>query len=284
MKFVALDLETTSTETDSAEVVQAAVVAVEGDIDDSGRVRLAWDTERVQKIMCFVKHIPPGATEVHGITAADVADAKPFSVYAGGLVKSLTSPDTVVVTFNGAGYDLVIIERYLGFPLALDHVDMYRAWMHDRNANTRTPWDVRSSPTVQRSPITAGVFSGSLGGAHAFYTGESFSGAHDAAIDCRATLRVFAELQRSVQLGLERPLDVLRRWTKEPLPGCVDFSGKLNWSGDRACISFGKHRGTPIESVPRDYLAWMIDKGNFPRDTCNVIVEFLRGNYPRKTA
>jgi len=275
MKFVGLDLETTSTETGTAVVVQAAVVVVEGEVDDdSGQVRLDWSTERVQKIMCYAEHIPPGATEVHGITAADVADCKPFEVYVSGLVKSLVQPDTVVVTFNGAGYDLVIVARYLGFPLVLDHVDIYRAWMYDRSLNAPVPWDVRCSPTVQRLPITANAFSGSLGGAHAFYTGDSFADAHDAAVDCRSTLRVFGKMPHS--------LDELRKWARSPLPGCVDFSGKLTWDGDRACIAFGKHKGTPLEAVPRDYLSWMTSKGDFPRDTCNVVLDFLRGNYPRK--
>jgi hypothetical protein len=278
MKFVGLDLETTSTETSTAEVVQAAVVAIEGDVDDSGRVSLDWGTERVQKIMCYVEHIPPGATEVHGITAADVADCKPFGVYVGGLVKSLMQPDTIVVTFNGAGYDLVIVERYLGCPLVLDHVDIYRAWMHDRGSNAGAAWqvdkDFGDETPRELHPITAGVFSGSLGGAHAFYTGEGFSDAHDAAIDCRATLRVFAEMGWS--------LATLRSWTTSPLPGCVDFSGKLTWQGDRACIAFGKHKGTPLEAVPRDYLSWMTSKGDFPRDTCNVVLDYLRGRYPVK--
>jgi DNA polymerase III epsilon subunit-like protein len=288
MKFVGLDLETTSTETGTATVVQAAVVVVEGAIDDSGRVSLDWGTERVQKIMCYAEHIPPGATEVHGITAADVADCKPFEVYVSGLAKSLMQPDTIVVTFNGAGYDLVIVERYLGFPLVVDHVDVYRAWMYDRNVKTKALWrgvfgypddsherQFTDEVLCSRAPIMADVFSGSLGGAHAFYTGECFDGAHDAAIDCRSTLRVFAEMKHS--------LDALRTMATSPLPGCVDFSGKLVWNGDRACISFGKHRGVPIEAVPRDYLSWMTSKGDFPRDTCNVVLDYLRGNYPRKT-
>lgn len=286
MKFVAFDLETTSTEIATAEVVQAAVVVVEGNIDDRGLVSLDWTTENVQKILCHVASIPPGATEVHGITAADVAGCKPFAVYVRGLVQALAQPGTVVVTFNGAGYDLPIVQRYLGRPVEFDHVDVYRAWMHERFARSSVPWlvdlDFGDDPPRPLYPIGADSFSGSLSGAHAFYCGEGFDGAHDAANDCRATLRVLAAaLECSAQVGLGRSLDVLRRWTREPLPGCVDFSGKLTWSGDRACIAFGKHRGTPLESVPRDYLVWMIDKGDFPPDTCAVIRDYLRGIYPR---
>jgi hypothetical protein len=63
-------------------------------------------------------------------------------------------------------------------------------------------------------------------------------------------------------------------------PGWFDGEGKLQWRDGKLCVMFGAHREKSLREVPRDYLHWMANKGDFSpivKETCRAA---LRGEFP----
>jgi hypothetical protein len=303
MRFIAFDLETTGVDVETAEVVQAAVV------EASLRVTMHGYSLTIGEATTQLFHvasIPEGATAVHGIRAEDVADKPPFVHAVRSLVKGLTEPEVVAVSFNGCAYDIPIIARYAARfaefsggrsdtflqtdsttrarPVVEDllrrrHIDVMRLWWRVKQSPASAPWQERLHDTAQGwwPTLTSDMFAGSLAAVHGFFKGEGFGGAHDAGNDCRATLAVLGEMLNS---GMS--IDDAIRWSNEPLPGDVDFAGKFKWQGDRVVIMFGKHSGTLIEDAEVSYLRWMLGK-DFPSDTKNIVRRFLADEYPQRS-
>lgn len=97
--FTAVDLETTDTDTGVAEIVEIAAVRVR-----DGRI--------VDEFSSLVKPnvaIPPGATEIHGISDADVASSPPFEAVWPKF--RAFCGDDVIVAHNGYEYDFMIMRR-----------------------------------------------------------------------------------------------------------------------------------------------------------------------------
>ncbi len=97
--FTAVDLETTDTDTGTAEIVEIAAV----------RVR---DGEIVEAFTSLVKPniaIPASATEVHGITDGEVDSALPFEAVWPKF--RAFCGDDVIVAHNGYEYDFMIMRR-----------------------------------------------------------------------------------------------------------------------------------------------------------------------------
>jgi DNA polymerase-3 subunit epsilon len=88
-----------------------------------------------------------------------------------------------------------------------------------------------------------------------------------------AMLERFRDLPRDVQKlhDLAFPID----------PESADKEGKFKWRGDECVITFGKHNGTPIQSVPRGYLQYIIDN-DFASSTKEVCRQALMGNFPKR--
>ena len=308
MKLSAFDLEATGTGVDDAQVVQAAVVSAgvgrvrlrdlrstesfsqaNQNMSVGQRVELHSTSEHVQ--LFHVPEIPRASTKVHGITAEQVADCKPFGRCVVSFSRALTVRGVVAVSFNGCRYDVAVIARYLlarelalyerehgkkpaaGAPprptqeaielrLRKRHVDVYRLWQR-----------------VRRSKSRANCYAGSLSGAHLYYTGEEFDGAHDAAVDCTATLRVLDCMLRE---GDVPDVDTAIAWSNKPLPGDVDFAGKFRWDVDQAVFAFGKHRDEPLESkAAAGFLTWMLGK-DFSPETKRMIKRYQAGEYPAR--
>jgi hypothetical protein len=287
------DLETTGVDVDTCEVVQAAVVH---------QRQVGHSRERTADSQLFAAtNVPPESTAVHRITDRDPdrfafpvtvipADAPRFAACVRAMVCSLTADDVVSVSFNGCGYDIPIIARYaapvLGITreaaevrLRANHIDVMRLWARARKMGIEAPWVDHEAHRYfdYASVLTSDMFAGGLGAAHGFWIGRGFSDAHDAAVDCRATLAVLNEMLTSGFVTVEQAIE----WSNLPLPGDVDFDGKFKWSGDQAVIGFGKHADTPIESIDSGYLTWML-KSDFPASTKQVIRNYLAGEYPQR--
>lgn len=278
--FRCFDLETTGTDTEKCEVVQAAIVSTQ---DSLGRGQL---TEHSQ--LFAARDVPPESTRVHRITDRnperfdfDVtvipSNAPAFVSCVRSVVDSLTESGVVSVSFNGCGYDIPIVARFaanvsgvsretIAAKLRANHIDVMRLWARACKQDIAPPWD---------SDLSSSMFSGGLAAAHGFWTGTGFGGAHDAGVDCRATLAVLDAMLRSDFCTLAQAI----AWTNEPLPGDVDFDGKFKWQEGRAVIGFGKHANTRLEDLPRSYLTWMLGS-DFPEDTKRVIRRFIAGEYP----
>ncbi len=154
--FTAVDLETTATDTGIAEIVEIAAVRVR-----EGRI--------VETFTSLVKPgvaIPVGATEVHGITDADVASAPPFDAVWPEF--RAFCGDDVIVAHNGYEYDFMIMRRmcrsrgknfdlclYDTLPLARDLYptsrkldDLARQFEIDAGQSHRAPDDARTLAQV----------------------------------------------------------------------------------------------------------------------------------------
>ena len=97
--FTAIDLETTSDDTETAEIVEVAAVRVR-----DGRPTDVFDTRVKPRA-----RITAGATAVHGLSDADVAGARPFEEVWPEL-RSFCGSD-VITAHNGYQFDFRILKR-----------------------------------------------------------------------------------------------------------------------------------------------------------------------------
>ena len=170
-EWCAYDLETTGVDTETAHVVQAAIVRYRGGIVLDRR-----------QVLCNPGiPIPADATAIHGITDEMVANAKPEAEALTGLVRWLAKR-AVIVTYNGMSYDDKLVQRITGLDLDTEWIDCARV-------------DVLA---LIRSPAVGKWWKGSGRhrlGAVAAKMGISIDGAlHDAATDAETTARVLTAL------------------------------------------------------------------------------------------
>ncbi|MBN2170275.1 MAG: UvrD-helicase domain-containing protein [Candidatus Krumholzibacteriota bacterium] len=97
--YVVFDLETTGVDTARCEVVEVAAIRYEG-----GR-----EVARFESLVRPAGPIPPGATDVHGITDAMVEGAPPPAQALGELRAFAGGRD--LVAHNGAGFDYPVLQR-----------------------------------------------------------------------------------------------------------------------------------------------------------------------------
>lgn len=267
-RLVCFDLETTGIDVDICEVVQVGAIAVDLEGDDS------WDGESRAMLCKPSKPIPESATAVHGLTDEDVADAPAFAQVVRGLVDWMG--DVMIVTFNGERYDIPIIQRYMNSGVVPRHwqpaksIDMYRVWEFMRRSDMEPIHSFHTFP--------ASIMSGSLSAMYAWLHGQVFDRAHDALVDCRSTLDSLKSVG-TYGLTIADCLEI----SSNPLPGDVDWSGKLKWDGDDVVFAFGKHRGKPVrgEFGKRGYVDWMLGS-DFPVDTCKILRAMQMGRFPKR--
>ena len=296
MIFRSFDLETTSVDVETCVVVQAAIV---GSLVSPDGLPGGQRTTHSQ--LFAARDVPIASTRVHRITDRNPerfdfpvrlipADAPAFGECVQSMVAALAKPDVVSVSFNGMGYDIPILVRYCeinrealaSVALRRRHIDVMRLWARARAEELQAPWlgelDIPyRDGDSWRPALTADMFAGGLTPAHGFWLGRGFDSAHDASVDCHATLDVLREMLVSGFVDVDTAI----KWSNEPLPGDVDFDGKFKWNDDQVVISFGKHSGTPIEDLPASYLSWMLTS-DFPTSTKALIRGYLQGAYPAR--
>ena len=97
--FVAVDIETNELGVDEAEAIELAAV----------RVRDGAIVEEFQSLIRPLRPVSAGATEVHGITEAELGDAPPFAE-VWSRFRAFAGAD-VLVAHNGHGFDFPILLR-----------------------------------------------------------------------------------------------------------------------------------------------------------------------------
>ena len=238
--LVSLDLETTGTDPQKDRIIDIAISCSNG-------AKAEW---RVNPGI----PIPPEATAVHGITDSDVLAKPPFSKIASILIRELTNID--LTGYNLIAFDVPMLTKEF-----------------DRCAMQWPPSDMRiiDSLAIYRQQEPKDL-------AHAlkFYTGYILGNrAHGAAADAHAALEV---LQAQAETYKAHTLDALAALATDP--DQIDSTGKLKWIRGKACLTFGKYMGKPLEEVPTDYLSWILSKGMFPKDFMDICREALRGIAP----
>jgi DNA polymerase III subunit epsilon len=246
--LVVFDLETTGTSTKVDRIVQFAGIRVFAD----GRPRQTY-----ARMVNPGIPIPPGASEVHGITDERVAEEPPLRVIAPEIVRFLADADL-------GGYNLIV------FDIPLLQVELARCGLS---------FEMRGRRILDGMLIFKHFERRDLSSALEFYCGVEHETAHDALGDVQATIDVIeAQVDRYEELpsdmeGLHR-LILGRRVTPD---------GKLIWQEGEACIGFGKHSGVPLRLlVQRDpgYIDWML-KSDFPDDVVEILKRARRGEFPQ---
>lgn len=252
--LTAFDLETTTANPATARIVQIAIIQIHPD----GR-RVEY-----QSLVNPEVPIPADATAIHGITDADVKDARPWAQLAPRLIHAFTNCD------------------YLGYNIARFDLEVLRAEFRRVGVDTTVP-DGQAPPRivdpyvvwVKQEPRT-------LSDAVKKFLGRELAGAHDATADVKATVEI-AEHLFTYWPDLPTDLDALHALQFPPVPGQIDRNGKFVWQDGEAVVNFGKHKGTPLRNIDKGFLRWMTQQ-DFPDDARAIAYDALGGRYPTQEA
>jgi DNA polymerase III subunit epsilon len=205
--------------------------------------------------------IPAEATAIHGITDADVKDARPFKDVARRVAEVLEDCD--LAGYNITGYDI---------PLLCEEF-----------ARAGVPFDADGRRVVDAQRIFHKKVPRDLPAALAYYCEEMHIDAHAALGDAQATFKVLqAQLQRYGDLP--RNVDELDAFCNPRDPAWVDRTGRLKWVDGEVTINFGKKQGQKLRDIVQNeqsFLNWML-KSDFPRDTLEIVRNAMAGKYPEK--
>lgn len=233
------DLETTGTNIATDRIVEISVLKVSPNGEKNSY------TQRVNPGM----PIPEGASEVHGIYDADVANEPAFEAIAPDVFKKLFDCD--LAGFNSDRFDIPLLaEEFMRAGIEFD-------------MNDRRTIDVQTLFHKQEPR--------NLSAAYKFYCDGDLENAHSAEADTNATFEILeAQLER---YGMEADINAVSEFTDRG-DNKVDFAGRIVRNDkDVPVFNFGKHKGAPVEEVFRSqpgYYNWMMDN-DFPLYTKKVL-------------
>lgn len=255
--IVCFDLETTTADPKTAEIVEFGAVRVESRPEAKGVTALHRYKTR--------SPIPASASAIHGITD-DMVTNEPLFADAPERLTIFQGADAVV-TFNGERFDLPVLARCAppgSLPRIPHCIDVFLLWQQIRKGQLKV--------TLPERPFDVSAYAGTLSGAVAFWLNERLDDAHSADADARATMRVFYEIVIALSTTrVEITLEDLAALCDLPPEGYADKARKwcISPAGEIVC-AFGKHRGTPLAKLPIGYLKWMQGK-DFAPDTLAIV-------------
>lgn len=195
--------------------------------------------------------IPAGASAVHGIYDADVANKPTFADLAAevnGLIQ-----DSDLAGYNSNKFDIPLLaEEFLRAGIEFD-------------MSKRRAVDVQNIfHRMEQRTLTA---------AYKFYCGKSLEDAHSAEADVLATYEVLkSQLDRYEEL--ENDMSFLAEFSNRQK--VADFAGFIAYDGQgQEIFTFGKYRGQTVESVLQEnpgYYSW-IQNADFPLYTKQVLTK-----------
>lgn len=233
------DLETTGINVIADRIVEICIVKVMPDGKEDVR------TYRINPTI----PIPKQASDIHGITDADVADKPTFAQIGKEIANILKDSD--LGGFNSNKFDVPLLaEEFLRAGIEFDF-----------SKHKRVDVQVIFHKKEQRT----------LSAAYQFYCNKVLEGAHGAEADTRATLEVFKS-QLALYPDLGSDIDAIADFSSHTRN--VDFMGRIVLNDkDVEVFNFGKHKGVPVETVfdkEPSYYSWMMN-GDFPLNTKQVI-------------
>ncbi len=208
--------------------------------------------------------VPPGATAIHGITDADVADCPTFGIIAEKLFRYLEDCD--LAGYNITGFDIPMLEsefRRAGFE-----------------------FKVENRKVVDAYHIFCKLYPRTLTAAYKFFCGKELEGAHGAAADTAATLEVLlGQLERHPELP--REIGALAAFADLTGPDTVDRTRRFKWSDNEVVVNFGKNAGRTLRELAANdpgFLRW-ITRSDFTDEVKEIANNALLGKFPvRKTS
>ena len=207
--------------------------------------------------------IPAGATAIHGISDADVADAPTFSDIADKLFAYLSDCDL-------AGYNIT------GFDIPLLEAEFRRAGLE---------FKVDDRKVVDAYNIFCKLCPRTLTAAYKFFCGKDLEGAHGAAADTDATYEVLlGQLEKHAELP--DGIDELAAYCEQTDPDAYDRGRRFRWCGDELIVNFGKHAGRTLRDLAENdpgFLRWIL-RCDFADDVKRVASDALIGKFPVRDA
>ena len=249
--LVFFDIESTGTNPYRDRIVEIAVIKV---MPDGSR------QETVRRVNPTIP-IPEGASAVHGIYDADVADAPTFDVIAHNLFNYLENCDL-------AGYNIV------KFDVPMLQEEFKRCGL-ELNMRDRKLIDVFN--------IFCRLYPRNLSAAYKFFCGGDLEDAHSALADTDATVAVLLG-QLAKHPELPRAMAGLAEFSAARDADFVDSEGRLKFSGSEVVINFGKNSGRRLRDLVNEdpgFLRWML-RSDFSEDVKNVIKNALSGEFPTR--
>jgi DNA polymerase-3 subunit epsilon len=237
-----IDLETTGVNVSIDRIVEIAIVRIA--IDGTKTVK--------RKLVNPQMPIPPGSSEVHGITDEMVKDAPSFKQIANEIKQFMDNCD--LGGYNSNRFDIpMLIEEFL-------------------RAGIEFSTDERKLVDVQK--VFHMMEQRTLSAAYKFYCNKILEGAHGAEVDATATWEVLeAQIERYPQIG--NSVEQIVKFTGED--DIVDFARRFVKENGIEIFNFGKHKGKPVTQVLKEepqYYDWMM-KGDFPMNTKQKLTEML---------
>ena len=237
--LVVFDLETTGISVTADRIVEICMLKVNPDEQEEIR------TYRVNPGI----PIPKGASDVHGIYDADVADKPSFKQIANEINVFLKDCD--FGGFNSNKFD---------FPLLVE--EFFRAGIE---------FDVDKRKFIDAQRIYHFKEPRNLKAALKFYCNQDLENAHSAEADTVATWLV---LKAQMEKYEEIPHDIEGLHKMSGQSNLADLAGRLIIDGAGEIVfNFGKHRGKSVKTILKNepsYYNWMMD-GDFPQQTKNVL-------------
>lgn len=193
--------------------------------------------------------IPKKASEIHGITDADVKDSPPFSEIAKTIAQEFEGCD--LAGYNSVRFDIPLLaEEFLRAGVDLD-------------LSKRKFVDVQVI-FMKMEPRT-------LSAALKFYCGKELTDAHSAEADTRATYEIL-QSQLDRYSNLQNDIAWLAEFSAHNRN--VDFAGRIILDEkDIEVFNFGKYKGRAVADVlvkDPGYYGWMM-QGDFPLYTKKVL-------------
>ena len=251
--LVFFDIESTGTNPYRDRIVEIAVIKVMPDGSREDVVR------RINPCM----PIPAGASAVHGIYDADVADCPTFDVVAHNLYKYLEGCDL-------AGYNIV------KFDVPMLQEEFKRCGLE---------LSMKERKLIDVFNIFCRLYPRNLSAAYKFFCDGDLEDAHSALADTDATVAVlFGQLAKHPELP--REMAGLAEFSAARDADFVDSEGRLKFSGDEVVINFGKNSGRRLRDLASEdpgFLRWML-RSDFSDEVKTVIKNALAGEFPTRKA
>lgn len=265
--LVVFDTETTGVNVDEDRIVSIAFAKVL--IVDPSHVGAVgrYLVQTGGSLINPMRRIPKEASDIHGITDADVAGAATFGQAARELATVFADAD--LAAYNGRRFDVRLLAK------EFERAGMSVVAKALLEARILDPFIIFTRR--EGRDLTAAL---------KFYCDRELGDeAHGAEADTHAAIEVLAAQLVSYP-DLPRTVDGLHDYCEGRQPEWIDREGKLAWKDGQPCLNFGPHAGKSLAfMVGREpgFLRWVLGK-DFPEDTKQIIRDAMVRKFPTPPA